>query len=350
MKKIITAVISAAMVVPMISSCGTDTKNGAKRTLNVLTWDGYIPEDVAKNFEDTTGIKLNYSNFNDNEEMLSKLSISGGADYDIVIASDYMIDIAAKKGLIKELDKSKIPNYKNINDVFLNQYYDPGNKYTVPYAPGTPLIVYDPQKTDIDIKGYNDLWNTELKNNVVLIDDARNIIGITLKSLGYSFNETDETKLNEAKEKLFKLKDNVHHFDYDSPHESVISGEAAVGYMFTPNVLLAQEARPDLKVVYPEEGMGFGIDSWFVSSGSQNTDEAYEFLNYILEPEVSASIAEQIMYMCVNKESEKYLSDDFKANPALYIPSDILGTPEFIKDVGDAAAIYDEIWTEFKQQ
>ena len=210
--------------------------------------------------------------------------------------------------------------------------------------------MYDSQKVDIDIKGYNDLWNTELKNNVVLIDDARNIIGITLKSLGYSFNETDETKLNEAKEKLFKLKDNVHHFDYDNPHESVISGEAAVGYMFTPNVLLALEARPDLKVVYPEEGMGFGIDSWFVSSGSKNTDEAYEFLNYILEPEVGASIAEQIMYMCVNKESEEYLSDDFKANPALYIPSEILGTPEFIKDVGDAAAIYDEIWTEFKQQ
>lgn len=349
MKKIISALIVMTLTVPALTSC-TGVKTQQERTLNVLTWDGYIPEDVIEGFEKKTGIKMNFSNFNDNEEMLSKLSASDNAEYDVVIASDYMIDIAAKKGLIAELDKSKIPNYKNINDVFLNQYYDSENKYTVPYAAGTPLIVYDPSKVDIEIKGYEDLWNPTLENKIVLLDDARNIIGITLKTLGYSFNETDETKLNEAKEKLFKLKKNIHHLDYNNPYESIISGEVDVAYIFTPQVALAIDARPELKIVYPEEGMGFGIDSWFIPSSAKNTDEAHEFLNYILEPEVGASIAEQILYMCINKVSDEYLSEDFTSNPALYIPSDILGTPEFIQDVGDATAVYDKIWTEFKQQ
>lgn len=350
MKKILASVLVAAMVIPSLCSCGTEKNRSDERTLNVLTWDGYIPENVIDTFESKTGIKMNFSNFNDNEEMLAKLSITGGENYDVVIASDYMIDIAAKQGLIKELDKEKIPNYQNINDVFLSQYYDPDNKYTVPYAPGTPLIVYDPNKIDIDIKGYSDLWNPALKNQLVLIDDARNIVGITLKTLGFSFNETDEEKLSAAREKLLELKDNVYMLTYNNSHEAIVSGEADIGYMFTPNVLLALEARPELKVVYPQEGMGFGIDSWFVPSGAEHVDEAYEFLNFILEPDIGASISEQIMYMCVNKASEQYLSEDFKNNPALYISSDILGTPEFIRDVGDKAALYDEIWTEFKQK
>ncbi len=350
MKKIILLIAAVLLIIGALASCGTDNSSNSNRTLNVLTWDGYIPEDVISSFEKSSGIKMNFSNFNDNEEMLSKLSATDSAEYDLVIASDYMIDIAVKMGLIDELDKSQIPNYENIDAVYLNQYYDPGNKYTVPYGPGTPLIVYDPQKIDIDIKGYNDLWNTELKNNIVLLDDARNIIGITLKSMGYSFNETDEEILNKAKDKLATLKDNIHHFDYNNPYESIISGEASVAYMFTPQVLLAIQARPELKVVYPEEGMGFGIDSWFIPITAKNKDEAHEFLNYILEPEIGANISEQIMYMCPNKASYPYLSENFTNNPALYIPTEILGTPEFIKDVGSATSIYDKIWTEFKQQ
>lgn len=343
MKKIILTLIAMSLALPTLTACDSG------KTLNILTWDGYIPEDVIMEFEEQTGITINFSNFNTNEEMLAKLS-SGNADYDLVIASDYMIDITAKKGLISELDKSKLPNYKNIDEAYLNQYYDKDNKYTVPYAPGTPLIVYDASKVDVDIKGYNDLWNPALKNNVILLDDARNIIGITLKSLGYSFNETDDAKLNEAKDKLSELKDNIYKLDYNNPYEAIISGEADVAYMFTPQVLLALEARPELTVVYPEEGMGFGIDSWFIPTCATNTDEAHEFLNYILEPEVGANISEQIMYMCINKASAEYLSEDFTSNPALYIPADILGNTEFIQDVGDATEKYDKIWTDFKQQ
>ena len=182
-----------------------------------------------------------------------------------------------------------------------------------------------------------------------MMDDARNVIGITLKSMGKSMNETDPAVLEQAKEKLLKLKPNIHHLDYNNPNDAMVSGEAAVGYMFTPQVILALQERPDLKIVYPSEGMGFGIDSWFVPLNAPHKDNAYAFLNDILDAKTGARVSEQTLYLCPNKASEPYLSEEFKSNQALHIPAEFLGNTEFIEDVGDATEIYDKIWTEFKQ-
>ncbi len=350
MKKILAIGLTLILSAGLLSGCQENTPEADAKELNILTWDGYIPEDILAEFQDSTGIHVNLSNFNTNEEMLSKLEATNGGQYDVVIGSDYIIDIARNKGLLAELDTSKIPNFQNIDPVFQSQYYDPQNTYTVPYGPGTPLIIYDPEKVSVDIQGYSDLWDPSLENSIVTIDDARNIIGITLKTMGKSFNETDEAVLEEAKEKLFQLKPNIYKLDYNNPYDAIISGEASVAYMFTPQVLLAQAARPELKVVYPKEGMGFGIDCWFIPLNAPHKDAAHTFLNYILDAEIGARISEQIMYICPNKASAEYLSEDFKSNQVLYIPSEILGETEFIKDVGEAATIYDNIWTAFKQQ
>lgn len=346
MKKQLSLLLAAALATSLF---GCSNKTTEEKTLNVLTWDGYIPEDIAAEFSEETGIKLNYANFNDNEEMLSKLETTEGGQYDLVIGSDYIIDIARKKGLLSELDKTKIPNYDNLDPAFLGQYYDPDNLYTVPYTAGTPLIIYDPAKVTVDIRSFDDLWNPALENQIVMMDDARNVIGITLKSMGKSMNETDPAVLEQAKEKLLKLKPNIHHLDYNNPNDAMVSGEAAVGYMFTPQVILALQERPDLKVVYPSEGMGFGIDSWFVPLNAPHKDNAYAFLNDILDAKTGARVSEQTLYLCPNKASEPYLSEEFKSNQALHIPAEFLGNTEFIEDVGDATEIYDKIWTEFKQ-
>ncbi len=352
MKKLLSIVLALTMTAGLVSGCGEQNseKDTEKNVLNVLTWDGYIPEDILTEFKASTGMEVNLSNFNTNEEMLSKLEATKGGQYDVVIGSDYIIDIARNMGLLAELDTAKIPNFKNIDPVFQSQYYDPQNIYTVPYGPGTPLIIYDPAKVTVDIQGYSDLWDPSLKNSIVMIDDARNIIGITLKTMGKSLNETDETVLNTAKEKLFELKPNIYKLDYNNPYDAIINGEASVAYMFTPQVLLAQEARPELKVVYPKEGMGFGIDCWFIPLNAPHKDAAHTFLNYILDAENGARISEQIKYICPNQASAEYLSAEFKSNQVLYIPSDVLGETEFIKDVGEATTLYDSIWTAFKQQ
>ena len=280
--------------------------------------------------------------------MLAKIS-AGNSGYDLVIGSDYIIDIARKQDLLQELDKSKIPNYANLDEGYLSKFYDPENKYTVPYSAGSPVILYDEEKIGMEINGYEDLWNEKLKGKLLLIDDARNIIGITLKSMGESMNTTDSDKLSAAKDKLMKLKDNIHHLNYTNPHESLISGDVDIAYLFSSQAYLALEARPELKVVFANEGIGFGIDSWFIPKGAQNSDNAHKFLNYITDAENGAKITEQIMYLSPNKAAREFLPDTIKNNPIFNIPSEKLHNSEFILDIGDTAEEYTKIWTEFKQ-
>lgn len=347
MKKLLSLTVCAALISGMLAGCGSQQK----QTLNILTWDGYIPSNVLSEYSSENNVNINISNFTTNEEMLTKLQSSEASQYDLVIGSDYIVDIARKQNLLAEIDKEKMSNFNNIGKEFLNQYYDPESKYAVPYSAGTPLIVYDPSKVDVDIKGYADLWNPALAGKIVIMDDARNIIGITLKTMGKSLNETDPAVLQQASEKLNALRPNIRLLDYNNPQEAMLSGEAAVGYMFTSQVAAVLSERPDFKVVYPQEGMGFGIDNWFVPAQAANKDAAFDFLNYMYDPERFAYIAEQIQYLCVNNASEKYLSDAYKNNTALHIPSEVLGDTEFIEDIGtDATAVYDEIWTKFKQQ
>lgn len=332
----------------LFSFAGCSSNNSQDKELNILTWDGYIPQDILDGFSEAEGIKINISNFDSNEEMLAKIS-TGNAGYDLVIGSDYIIDIARKQNLLQELDKSKIPNYSNLDEGYLSKFYDPENKYTIPYSAGSPVILYDKDKIGVEINGYGDLWNESLKGKVLLIDDARNIIGITLKTLGYSMNTTDLKKLSEAKVKLSELKGNIHHLNYTNPHESLISGDVDVAYLFSSQAYLALEARPELEVVFPEEGIGFGIDSWFIPKGAQNTDNAHKFLNYITDAKNGAKITEQIMYLSPNKAAHEFLPNSLKNNPIFNIPAEKLKNAEFIEDIGETAEEYTKIWTEFKQ-
>lgn len=250
---------------------------------------------------------------------------------------------------MQKLDKAKLSNFENIDPNFQSQFYDPENEYTVPYVAGTPLIIYDPALVDIEVTGYESLWDESLRDSVVLIDDARNIIGITLKTMGESFNVTDPEVLKAAEEKLMQLKANVRVLDYDRPDQAMTSGEASIGYMFTPGVLWALDERPDLEVVYPAEGMGFGIDNLFIPVNAPHPDNAHQFLNFLMRPEIAVNIAEMQGYINCNRAADSLLSDEFKANPVLYIPSDVLGNTEFIQNVGDAQLIYNDMWTRFKQ-
>ncbi len=371
MKKTLSALLATVMLATGMVGCdtatpsssepaaSTSTSTAASSTpevtptggeLNIFTWDGYFPQDVLDGFTTSTGIKLNFSHFESNEEMLTKLSATGGGEYDLIIASDYIIDIARKQGgLLMELDKDKLPNFANMDEAYLDQYYDPGNVYTVPYAPGTPLIVYDPAVVDVEVTGFNSLWDPAFADNLVVMDDPRVLIGMSLLSMGKSMNETDEATIVAAGDKLIELKPNIRVMAISNLQTNILSGEVVAGYMYATQASTAIMENPELKVVYPEEGMGFGIDSMFIAEGAPNADEAHQFINYIMDAEVGAKVATQVMVPCPNVASREFLPEWFTSNPALYIPSDELGNTEFIEDVGEATAIYDRVWTEFKQ-
>ena len=347
MKKIIAILITLCLMLPAAMSFAQAEE---EKVLNVFTWETYIDDQTIANFEDLTGIDVVYSPFASNEDMLQKLQMNGGSEYDIVLGSDYALSILRKEGLLKELDKSLLTNYGNLNPKYLSQYFDPENTYAIPYAAGTPLIVYDPEAVDIEITGYEDLWNPALKDSIVIMNDARNVIGITLKTMGKSFNETDPEVLEDAKEKLMPLFQNIRAFDYDTPHQVLLSGDASVAYMFTPQVLWALDGNPNLKVVYPKEGMGFGIDALVVPANAPHPGNAHLFLNYLMEPQVAADVALAQLYLNPNQAAEALLPESYTQNPALFIPDEVLGKTEFIQDVGETESLYQEIWAEFKLQ
>lgn len=335
------------MVLPM----GSMAQAEEEKVLNLFTWDTYIDyETVIKPFTEATGIKVNYATFMSNEEMLTKLQASGGAEYDVILASDYVLNIARKAELLQPLDKAQLPNYENLKPQYLGQYFDPDSAYVIPYAAGTPLIIYDPARVEVEITGYDDLWNPALADSLVLIDDARNIIGMTMKTLGGSLNSTDEAMLAQAKDKLMTLKPNIRVLDYDTPHQAMISGEATVGYMFTPQVVWTLNERPDLKVVYPKEGMGFGIDGLVIPVKAPHPTNAHTFLNFLLTPEIGAAIAEVQLYVNPNQAADALLPESYLNNQALNIPADVLGDYEFMQDVGEQETLFQDIWTAFKQQ
>ena len=286
MKKRVLAVVMCAL---MAGTAFTGFKDaGDDKELVLFTWEGMFPQEVLDDFEKETGVKVVYSNFDTDETMLEKLSMAKGGDYDIVIADDYILETAIQEGLAEKLDKDSLENIKNINPLYQGQFYDPDDEYTVPYGAGIPLIVYDPEQVDIDIKGYKDLWDPSLEDSIALTANYRVINGITQLSMGESMNEEDVDVIKKTGEKLLELAPNVRLIQDDNTQNALLNGEASVAFLYTSQVTAALAENPDLKVVYPEEGLGFGIMGMFIPSEAPDKDAAYQFVNYILQPEVSA--------------------------------------------------------------
>ncbi len=319
------------------------------RVVNVYTWTYYIPDEVVAAFEEASGIRVNYTPFSSNEEMLAKLQATPG-QFDLLVCSDYIIDIMRAEDMMAAIDPARLPNYENIDPAYQGQYYDPENEYTIPYTNTVPLIVYDPDMVDFEITSYADLWREELKGSLVVIDDQRNIIGMAQKKLGMSFNETDPEKLQQVSEELKALKENIVVFNADTPHFSLIGGDAVAGYMFGSQIVAARLEMPQLKVVYPAEGMNFGIDCLVTPKDAPHADATYIFLNYLLDGEVSAVASDLIDYGNCNTAAVEYMTEEFRADETVNVPADKLETAEMFQPLdGDTQTLYDNIWTEFKK-
>ena len=339
-KKAAAVMLCAALTAAMATGVSVSAKD--KDELVLYTWDGMVPQEVLDDFEKETGTKVVYSNFDTDETMLEKLSQAKGGDYDVVIADDYIIESAVKEGLVQKLDKDAITNWGNINPLFQGQFYDPDDEYTVPYGAGIPLIVYDPDQVDIDIKGYKDLWDPSLEDSVAIIGAYRVICGITQLSMGESMNEDDVDVIARTGEKLQELAPNIRLIQDDNTQNALLNGEASVAFLYTSQVTQALKDNPDLKVVYPEEGLGFGILGTFIPSEAPNAEAANEFINYLLQPEVTAKCIKSVGYYNTNKAADDLVDEN------LVVPDDVT-KGESIENVSqEAEQEYNKIWTEFK--
>lgn len=344
MKKTLSLILALVVLLMALPVCAEEEK-----VLNIFTWDGYIDyASVIKPFEDQTGIKVNYAPFSSNEEMFKKLEENGASEYDIVLASDYILNASREADMMQPLDKEALTNWENLDERFLSQYFDPNNEYVVPYVSGIPLIVYNPDSVSLDIKGFNDLWDESLRDSIGMIDDARVTIGMVLLSMGQSMNTTDDEILAQAKEKLFALKDNIHVLEYENLHNALISGDVSVAYTFTPFVALALDANPDLKVVYPEEGIGFGIDGLFIPKNAPHPENANLFLNYLMDAQVAATTVEWQYYCSPNKAAMEVVADWYKNNEVFTGIYEHIDAGEYVMNLGADESKFQDIWMEFK--
>ena len=300
--------------------------------LNLYTWEGMFPQEVLDAFTAETGIKINYSSFDTDETMLAKLETANGGDYDVVIADDYIVETAIAEGLVMPLDKSLIPNFGNINPAYQGQFFDPDDAYTVPYGSGVQTIVYDPSLVDLEIKGYADLWDASLKGSVGVTSNFRVMNGMALKIAGESYNTNELAAIDAAGAKLAELAPNIRLIKYDNLQDDLLSGEVSACVMYTSQVTMACLANPELKVVYPSEGVGFGIMAQFVPVNAPHADAAHAFIDYILRPEVSKQCFEFMGYYCTNKAADALIEAEYRA--FLTLPEDLdTGKMEMIQNI-----------------
>ncbi len=345
MKKL-ALILASLMLTGTLTACGG--ASGDNGTLNLFTWEGMFPEEVLAEFEETTGIDINYVNFDYDETMLMKLQAAEGGDYDLIIADDYIIETAIAEGLVQKLDKSKIPSIGNVNPLYQGQFYDPTDEYTVPYGAGVQTIVYNPANVGVDIKGYADLWDASLTDSVGIISNYRVINGMALKVLGKSYNTTETADIAAAGAKLNELAPNIRLIKDDYIQDDLVSGEIDAAVMYTSQVTMAKLADPSLKVVYPSEGIGFGIMAMFVPSKAPNADAAHKFIEFILDPERGAKCYEYLGYYCTSTASEPYITEeyrDFLTLPAEFDKDDMEMIENITPEADDA---HIAAWSEFK--
>ncbi len=360
MKRLVTALLALALMFAFqpaladIDSANAAAKAAADeldpedRYVNVFTWTYYIPDEVIAEFEDATGIRVNYSPFSSNEEMLSMISYAKG-EYDLMVVSDYAVAMLIENGDLDQIDPERIDNYKNIAPEYMGAYFDPENLYSIPYTAVFPLIAYTPDSVDVEITCYDSLLDESFRGKLVLVDEMRTIIGMASKSLGYSYNETDPARLAEIREKLMLLKDNVRLFNSDTSHMSLISGDATAGVMYGSMVVAARDFV-DVSVVYPSDGLGCGIDNYVICKDAPHADATYIFLNYLLDAEVSAMAYELIDYASCNAAAEEYLSEEHKSDDSINPPRELIADAEMVQVLDDETqAIYVEMWLAFKQ-
>jgi spermidine/putrescine transport system substrate-binding protein len=315
------------------------------QVVNVYNWSEYMPKEVLERFTLETGIKVNYSTYDSNEVLYAKLKTTRGEGYDLVVPSTYFVNRMRDDGMLLKLDKARLPNFKYLDAALLNKPYDPNNDYSVPYLWGTTGIAYHSVKIKPgQVRRYIDMWDPQYKGKVLLLDDMREVLGMGLKVLGYSINDTDEKHIREAYEKLKELMPNVKVFNAESPKVFFLEEEVTVGLVWNGEAYKASKENPDFKYVYPAEGASLWMDNLVIPIGAQNVDNAYLLLDFLLRPEVAKVISEEIGYATPNKAAMALLPKDFRDNRMVFPSQDDLKNSEFQIDVGEATYVYERYW------
>ena len=342
MKKIMVLLLALFLALPLAGCRAEETE----RTINVYNWGEYIDESILEEFEEETGIHVNYKTFASNEMLYSAIK-GGGNNYDVIFPSDYMVARMQEEGMLRELDYSKIPNAANIDPRYLNPAYDPEQKYSIPYMWGTTGIIYNTTMVDEAPTCWMDLFTTELKGQVLIFDNPRDCIGLALKALGYSFNTTNKDEIAEAADLLIRQKEEgiVQAYVMDQIFDKMINNEAAIGTYYAGDYLTMVEENPDLAFVQPEEGSNLFVDAMCIPTCSKNYEDALAFINFMCRDDIVLRNCEETGYSSPSVTAMELMDEEMASDPIAYPGEDILNKAETFGGLpGDTLTFYDHEW------
>ena len=333
----------------MVFAIGGQTHRAKGGELNVFIWSNYLPDSVIAEFQRRYDAKLNVELYDSNEALLARLQ-SGGASYDIVVPSDYMVTVLREQGLLDELNRDQLTNISNLDPQFVGLPFDASNQHSIPYLWGTTGIAYRKDKIDISIDSWDVLWDHRYKDRIAMLDDVRETIGAALKRLGKSLNSVDEGEIQAAAELLIEQKPLVKAYDSGGFDQMLLSGDVWIAQAYSGQIAKAISENPSIAYVVPKEGCTIFVDNLCVTRNSPNRELAHEFINFVMEPQIAADIANGTGYSSVNLAGRALIRADLLTNEAAYPQREAVERCEFIRELGSAVSIYDRLWTEIKSR
>ncbi len=369
MKKTVSVILAAVMVLCAfcLVSCGdsapeidpaklegTYTRDLEGTTLKVYNWGEYISDgkegtlDVNKAFEEVTGIDVVYSNYDDNESMYSELA-AGATYYDIIIPSDYMVERLIREGMLHEIDVNTLSNYKYIDDQYKGLYFDPDEKFSVPYNLGMVGLIYNTTMVEEAPTSWSAMWDSKYSGQILMFNNPRDAFAIAQFRLGQSLNTLDKAEWDAAAELLKEQKPVLQSYVMDEVFNKMEGGNAAMAPYYAGDFLSMYENNPDLAFVYPEEGVNIFCDSVCIPANCQNYEAAMLYMNFLMEPAVALENAEKLGYLCPNTSVINNEEYSYKGNEILYPSEENMPKTQWFHDIDpEVVKYYEELWVGVK--
>jgi spermidine/putrescine transport system substrate-binding protein len=339
-------VLAIIVAVGVIVAINSDTT----KTLRIFIWEEYIDPAVYTLFEREFGAKVIEDNYGSNEDMRAKLQ-AGGAVYDLVVPSDYMVRLLRQDGLLLPIDLSHIPNLAHLATRFRDPPYDPGHGYSVPYQWGITGIGYNQKLVQPPPTRWADLFEPakleSYKHRISMLNDMREVIGAALVALGHAPDTTEPQHLAEAQALLLRQKPFLAKYDSESFEDSLASGETVLAHGWSGELAMAQSQNPDIAFVIPAEGTFVFVDNWAIPKGARQKELAEAFINFVLRPEISAVIVDHARYASVNDDARSMIKPEILQGPSYAWPEG--AKVWWLNDFGgDAGRLYERVWLELK--
>ena len=358
MKKKLCRIVSVILLTALIAAVslvgGASAKNETV-TINVYNWGQYISDgtdgyiDVNAAFTEETGIQVNYMTFDSNETLYTKLK-TGGASYDVIIPSDYMIARLISEDMLLPLNYDNIPNAKYVMPAYRGMAHDPEDKYSVPYTWGCTGIIYNTKFVDeADVGSWDLLWNEKYKGKILMFDNPRDAFGVAEFRLGYDVNTRDPKELQACADLLTQQKPLVQDYVMDQIYDKMEHEEAWIGVYYAGDFLMMQEENENLAFCYPEEGFNLFVDAMCIPTSCQNKEAAEAYINFLCRPDINGENLDYLGYSTPIDGATDYMDPEMASNPIAYPDDETLARGKaFLNLPAETSQLMDSLWLKVK--